>query len=59
MAAFADDLNFFFADLLVSLLKLFQFLQEYGALSFFQLNLSKSSVLNNTVDSAMVSSLQS
>lgn len=53
----ADDL-IFLTDLLVSLPKLIQSLQEYGNLFFFQINLFKSSVLNNTVDNATALPLQ-
>lgn len=59
MVAFADDLIFFLTDPLVSFPKLLQYLHEYGTLSFFQINLSKSSVLNIMVDSAMTLSLRS
>lgn len=48
VAAFPDDLIFFLTDPLTSLLKLFQSLQEYGAHSFFQINVSKSSALDVT-----------
>lgn len=39
VAAFADDLIFFLTDLLVSLPRLLQSLQEHGTLSYFQINL--------------------
>lgn len=54
VAAFADDLIFFLTEPLTSLPNLLQSLQEYGALSLFKINLSKSSLLNITVGKDIV-----
>lgn len=59
VAALVDDRIYFLTDPLTSLLNLLQSLQEYGSLSFFQINLSKSAVLNVTMDKDLVKTLSS
>lgn len=59
VAAFADDLIFFLTEPLTSLPNLLRSLQEYGNLSSFQINLTKSSILNITVDKGNVQRLRS
>lgn len=48
---------FFFTDPLVSLPKLLHLLRTYGTLSYFQINLSKSSALPISLDQATVDCL--
>lgn len=55
--AFADDLNFFLTDPLMSLPNLLHSFWEYGTLSYFQINLSKSSALNITVEQDVIGRL--
>lgn len=59
VAAFADDLIFFLTEPLTSLANLLRSLQEYGTLSSFQINLTKSSILNITVGKKIVQRLRS
>lgn len=58
VTAFADDLIFFLADPITSLPVLLHSLQEYGALSLFKINMSKSSMLNNTLGSHIIRQLR-
>lgn len=59
VAAIADDLILFLTKPLTSLPQLLRSLQEYGDLSFFKVNLSKSSILNISRKGDMVNSLRS
>lgn len=54
VATFADDLIFFLADPLASLPILLHSLRVYGDLSLFQINLTKSSLLNIMVGTDIV-----